>query len=223
MALPAGLANAQTLMFDGLGFGRSGSFTVAGQPVRFERSADRLSLFQTVVADRAALDFSLAEGTPAELRARCAGRALELQRGSVAVNTRPFALACEMTGAVAGRLELGPARSAQAGALQPAPREGRYSAGQVTLALAAVHALQGTPLPLATPAGYVFSHDGQPVAALELTGTRPVLRRLPVQAGPASAQQATPQPALQPAVADAVLHAAVALALLWNPQDTAAH
>lgn len=215
MELPPQLLGADSVPFEGLGFGRSGSFFVAGRAVRFERSADRLSLFGTVGSNRAALEFSVAAGTPAEVHARCTGRGADLQRGSATLQVQPMVLTCEMRGRSSGRLQLGDAPAPRPGLLQPASWAGRYTSGPLTIDIAAVHALQGTPMPLDTPAGHVFTHAGRPVAALELTGRRPLLRRLPATSGAAAAAEAAEADA---AVADAILHASIALALLWDPQ-----
>ena len=83
-------------------------------------------------------------------------------------------------------------------------REGRHSEGDVVLDIRSVHRLQGSPLPLAQPAGYVMSRGGQVVGAVELTDSVPRLWAT----GPAAQQQA-------------VTHAAVALGLLWDPGSMA--
>ena len=202
MALPEALAAAPPLAFTGLGFGRSGSFDLAGQTVRFERTADRLSFFDTLSYDRAALRFSIQAAGGAETLAVCKARRVEGTLGMVSGALRPFSLGCDFTGTPAGRLDL---VETPAAAGTRAERAGRYSAGSLTLELRSVHELQGTALPLPQAAGYVLWHQGRPVAALELTDTRPLLRRA-VDSGP---------------LADAVTHAAVALALLWDPAATA--
>jgi hypothetical protein len=61
--------------------------------------------------------------------------------------------------------------------------------------------VQGSPLPLEQPIGYVMSHEGRPVGAIELNGSTPRLWR----------------PALSDALAEPVTLAALALALLWDP------
>ncbi len=201
LALPEALAGAEALPFDGLNFGRSGSFSIDGQPVRFERGADRFSVFGALSFDRAALSFELAPDTAAAVRASCKARRVEVQRGIVAGALRPFGFTCDMAGATNGRLDISEARS---GAGTRAERSGRFSSGGIVLDLRSIHALAGSPLPLETAAGYLLLHDGRPVAALDLTDMRPVLRRLP---GPTAA---------------AATQAALALALLWDPAAMAA-
>ena len=67
-----------------------------------------------------------------------------------------------------------------------------------------IHRVQGSALPLAAPVGYEFLQDGRAVAALELTGPTPRLWR------PADGPLREP-----------VTHAALALALLWDPAGSA--
>jgi hypothetical protein len=201
MALPEALSAAPPVAFTGLGFGRNGSFDLAGQTVRFERTADRLSFFDALSYDRAGLRFSIQAPGREETRATCRARRVEGTLGIVSGALRPFSLGCDFTGTPAGRLDL---VETQAAAGTRAERAGRYTAGSLTLELRSVHELRGSALPLPQAAGYVLWHQGRPVAALELTDTRPLLRRA-VDTGP---------------LADAVTQAAVALALLWDPAAT---
>lgn len=204
MALPAelqGEAAARTLEplpLQGLGGKSSGRLTVGDASGRFERSASRLALFDAALSfDRASARYTLqAPGGPA-LEADCQARRAEVQRGALALPARPFTVACDWQGGA--RLTLD-AQPLAAGGTQEA-RQGRFVNGSVVLELKSVHQLQGTRWPLAQAAGYLITHQGTPVAALELTGVTPQLLR-PREPGP---------------LRDAVTQAAVALALLWDP------
>ena len=83
-----------------------------------------------------------------------------------------------------------------------AGRRGRYEAAGLALELRSEHRLQGAKWPLAQPAGYVLLNQGVPVAALDLTGITPRLWR-PRATSPEQ---------------QAATRAAIALALLWDPE-----
>lgn len=82
-----------------------------------------------------------------------------------------------------------------------AERRGSFSAGSTSIDVVSVHAVQGSPLPLEQPIGYVMSHQGRPVGAIELNGPVPRLWR----------------PASSDPLAEPVTLTALALALLWDP------
>lgn len=197
--LPAELA-AQTTTpqaFEGLGFGREGRFTFEGQPVAYRRGADRLSLGSLATLDRATLQATLGNA-PAEVTLDCSARRAELSPGIIVLDIRPLALRCRYDGERTAMLEL---RDTPAAAGTRVERQGRFDDGAVVLELRSVHRLQGSPLPLPSPAGYLLLRDGRPVAALDLNDTRPRLWR---GAGDDAQQRA-------------VTLASVALGLLWLP------
>jgi hypothetical protein len=175
---------------------RSGSFQLDGALAvqgRFTRSADRLSLFEAVDIDRAALTLDLGSGAGA-VGYRCTLRRTGAQVSVLALPVRPMQLRCSDGGA--RQLSLDEAlRSTRT------ERQGRYSDGGVTLAIESLHRLRGSPLPLEQPGGYLLSHQGQPVAVLDLLDRAPRLR-----AGE-----------LPPPVRQAVRDTALLLALLWDP------
>ena len=63
MPVPAGLDGVAEESFGRPGWGRRGEFTLGGQPVRYERGANRLSWFDTLNQGSAPLRYTL--GTPA--------------------------------------------------------------------------------------------------------------------------------------------------------------
>jgi hypothetical protein len=193
MVLPDVLAAQAPQPLQGLGFGRSGEFALNAERGRYERGADRLTVFDTFAFDRVAARYDTAS-----TRASCRGRQTEGTLGILRGQPRPFEFECRYEGAFAGQLTLR-GQSGAAGTQQQ--RSGRMSANGLVLEIASVHRLQGSPLPLSAPAGYLLSVDGQPVGALELTDTRPRVWL----------------PAAPPPVAAAVTHAALTLALLWDP------
>lgn len=195
MALPESLAAQAPLTLQGLGGGRAGEFALGAERGRFERGADRLTLFDALSVDRVAARYST-EAT----RASCRGRQTEVSLGVLNAQPRPFEVQCQYDGAFAGTLTL---RGASGAAGTQQQRSGRLAAGGVVVDFASVHRVQGSSLPLSFPAGYLLSVEGRPVAAVELTDTRP---RVWLPTGPAP-------------VAAAATHAALTLALLWDPSQ----
>jgi hypothetical protein len=198
MVLPVDLEAATPLPFEGLGGGRSGRFTFEAQEVTFRRMGDALSVFDRLRLDRVSVEFERAGA-----KGRCDGRAAAVTAGIVDTPAQPLALNCRFTGTVPGELLLKEPRLAGAGTRQA--REGQATFGAVVIDIRSEHALVGSPLPLAQPAGYRLMIQGRDVAALELTGGAPVLRRA---AGLGEETRA------------ALTQVALALGLLFDPAET---
>lgn len=204
MERPAGLQGLAEERLEGAGAGRSGRWKLAGLEGEYERSADRLGLFDVVSRDRASvrLNWRTPAGQSGELS--CKAAQTEATAGVVETAVRPFAVDCTMRATQADRPERTgtlrlEGRAAAGGTRQE--RSGRWSAGDVALDIRSVHRVEGSPLPLEAPFGYVLSRAGTPVAAVELDGLRPRLWR-PAEGTPWR---------------DDATVALVALALLWDP------
>ncbi|MBL8347078.1 MAG: hypothetical protein JNN03_16685 [Rubrivivax sp.] len=204
MERPAGLQGLAEERLEGAGAGRSGRWRLAGLEGEFERTADRLGLFDVVSRDRASvrLTWRTPAGQSGELS--CKAAQTEATAGIAQATVRPFAVECTMRAAQADRPERTgtlrlEGRAAAGGTRQE--RSGRWNAGDVSMDIHSVHRVEGSPLPLEAPFGYVLSRAGTPVAAVELDGLRPRLWR--PSEGTASRDDATV--------------ALVALALLWDP------
>lgn len=196
MAVPASIETVAEESFGKPGWGRRGEFVLGGQTVRYERGADRLSLFDVVTTGRAPLRFTRV--TPAgDSNADCTARQTEVSAGILAVATKPWTLTCRWSGASDATLQIGEGR-VQAG---QQTREGSYRRGELTLGLRSVHQLQGSALPLASAAGYELLHEGRVVGSVDLSQGVPKLRR--------------PDP--RTPLGQAVTDAALALALVWEP------
>jgi hypothetical protein len=198
MQRPAELQAAEPVTIGPLPAGQRGRLVVGAEVVAFERSADSLTALGTVRQGRGTLQLShesaASNGQGPFLR--CSARQLELVRGSAAATVQPLALTCEGPGRSLQLHERPGARLRASGA----EREGEYRSGGTVLQLRSVHRLQGSPVPLEQPAGYLLSHAGQPLAALDLAGGQPRLWQ-------------------QPAAAElrrAALEAALVLALAWE-------
>jgi hypothetical protein len=198
MVLPEALAGAPMVPLTGLKAGRSGTFDLAGATGRFDRGADRLSLFSALTSDRVSASYTLAPDQPGRVAASCKARQVEGRVGLIAGPLRPYGVRCSYEGAFAGDLVLDEQRAAAGARLE---RVGRLQAGGATLEIRSVHRVQGSPLPLEAPIGYVFLSGGQPVGAVELNGTTPRVWRT-----------GAPEP-----VQTAMTHAALTLALIWDP------
>lgn len=195
MALPEPLAAQSPVVLQGVGGARGGEFALANERGRFERVADRLTVFDALSFDRVSARY-----TTDATRASCRGRQTEGTLGIISGQPRPFEVQCQYDGRFSGTLTL---RGSAGAAGTQQQRTGRLSAGGVVVDFASVHRVQGSPLPLSFPAGYLLSVDGKPVGAVELTDTQP---RVWLPAGPA-------------AVTAAATHAALTLALLWDPSQ----
>jgi hypothetical protein len=198
MALPPALESAPAARFEGLRGGRSGRFTLDGEAVTFRRMGDALSLFDRLRLDRVSVDF-----TRGARQGRCDGRAATGTAGIVQAPLQPLELTCRFTGSIEGELVLREPRLAAAGTRQA--REGQAQLGGVVLDIRSEHALAGTRLPLSQPAGYRLMIQGRDVAALDLAGGTPVLRRVG---------------GLDAATDQAVTQVALALGLLFDPAVT---
>jgi hypothetical protein len=201
MALPAPLAERAPEPIQGIGLGRQGSFALGNDQVSFTRGRDRLELFDVVSFDRSPVRYTLRRADGRTLEAACRGRQNTVTLGVLQGNAKPFSFECEWRQPAQGRVA---GMTVSAPSWIPgtrAERNGRFTLGDTTLELASVHRVQGSPLPLEQPIGYVMSHRGQPVGAVELNGPTPRLWR----------------PAGSDALAEPVTLAALALALLWDP------
>lgn len=203
-ALPAsaGMAQAPSVAgvaqesFGKAGWGRQGEFTFGGQRVRYERGADRLSLFGPLPAGvRAPLSFSAGDATTS-----CEGWTPEQSANGRLADSRPWVLSCKWGAAPAAMLQIGEGQMRR-GKLG---REGAYRRGELTVGLRSAHLLEGSTQPQTAAVGYEMLYQGTVVGSLDLSGPVPRLRR--------------PDPATP--LGRAVTEAALALALVWEPAGT---
>jgi hypothetical protein len=193
MLLPEPLAARPAETLDGLGGRREGQFAIGTLGGRFERSATNLSLFERLEFDRAAARYEAGD-----VRTQCRARQTAGSLGILAGALRPYTLECRFDGGFSGLLTLA---ADDATLAAPARRSGRLAAAGTTLALRSVHGVAGSPLALDAPIGYLVEHEGRAVGAVELNGGAPRVWR----------------PAAGEPLRDAVTHAAIALALVWDP------
>ena len=159
MRLPDNLASASRTEFEGIGGWCSGQYTAGAYSGRYERSADRLSYFDTINESRGHSEFTLAGADISQaIEGRCRMRERALDLGLVEVTTRPMAYRCEF--AAGGQrldavLELQEFNGPGAAATRY-ERRGRVALGGETVEIRSVHHLAGTAMPVLTPIGYVF-------------------------------------------------------------------
>jgi hypothetical protein len=207
MQLPANLATASRVEFDGIGGWRSGAFTAGAYSGRYSRSAERLTYFDTVIEGRGQSAFTLAGPDTADaIDGRCRMRESALDLGLFEVTTRPMAYRCEFRRAgqpIPAWLELqeenGPGTP-----INRYVRHGRIELDGETLEIRSVHHLAGTAMSVPTPIGYVFEQRGRAVGAVELNG-RPVL---------------VVEPGASPRLRRTLTLAALALGVFWDPANT---
>ena len=205
MALPAPLAAAVPEPVAGIGYGRTGEFALGAERIRFSRGRDRLELFDVVSFDRAPVRYALTRADGSLVEASCRGRQNTITLGVLQGNAKPFSVECEWRQHPQGRVA---GMNIAAPSWMPgtrAERSGSFTLGATTLEVKSVHQVQGSPLPLEAPIGYVMTHQGRPVGAIELNGSTPRLWR----------------PAAADPLAEPVTLAALALALLWDPAEAA--
>jgi hypothetical protein len=196
MAVPPSLSGVSEESFGKVGWGRKGEFVLGGQAVRYERGADRVSLFDSLSVGRAPLRFTLA--TPAgDSHADCRAQQAELNVGGFSGAVKPWTLTCRWSGASSAKLNIGEARSPTV----RQAREGAYQRGELTLGLRSVHKLEGRGLMLQQAVGYEILREGQVIGSVDLSRGVPHLRR--------------PDP--RTPLGQAVTEAALALALVWEP------
>jgi len=191
-----------------LGGGTRGTFRVGEHGGSFRRAESRLQFFDVLDLRAGSASYvltgPLVEG---QIEANCKMRERLLNLGDFTVLAQPMAYGCDFTvngRTFPARFEIQEARSGLTGALMKAERRGEIALDRVILQIQSVHDLEGSPLQLATPIGYVFLLAGQPVGAIELNGVPRLLLPLgddvPLQR--------------------AVIAAGIALAVFWDPAES---
>lgn len=206
MLMPKGLdTTTDRVTITGLGGLPSGEYRVGEYSGAFKRSATRLSFFDIVVTDRANATFSVSgPGVARPLNARCGLAQRTANINVVTFTPRPLQYDCSFDGVPGAALVLQEGTESLTGALGQAQRRGYIEIAGTRLVLRSVHQVQGSPLRLEAPIGYVFEADGIAAGAIELNGTTPEV--LLPKGGDAR---------------QAVLLAALGLALVWDPANRA--
>lgn len=175
MRLPPALAaQGKVLSFEGIGGGNRGRFYVGGWQGSFTRSEERLALFDAFVTNRGHADFVIeGPGISWTIEADCRMRERLIELEPLSFTPAPMAYACRFTAdgqPFPARFELQEARSGLADALSRRQRQGEIALGGEVVQIRSVHRVEGSPLELASPIGYVFEQQGRTVGAVELNG-----------------------------------------------------
>jgi hypothetical protein len=181
--LPSELGtDAVQLRFEGFGGRNRGEFVAGDFHGDFVRLESRLAVFDPgFVSNRGKGSFTLAgPGIDAAITADCSFRENVVTIKVVTVETRRFGYVCELTdaaGTMRGTTTLvEPKRSGfRATVVARSDRVGEAMLGGAEVELRSIHEYDGSRLIAQTPAGYLLSIGGRPLAALELTDTDPVL------------------------------------------------
>jgi hypothetical protein len=202
MVLPEGLAaSSNEVVLRGLGGGREGQYTLAGNHGEFRRANDRLDVFDIISFDWGSSHVTVdGADVTAPVSAKCGLRQVTAGWQIVRFSAKPLAYECEYTGIDAG-LSLQEAKSTQDALMNKARRRGEVRVDGMVLGLRSVHELEGTPLTLEAPIGYVVEDSGHAIGAIELNGSTPRVW-LPMD---------------DAATRRAVLLAVLPLAVLWDP------
>lgn len=210
MAQPVALGAVQAIPVTGIGGGRSGAFAAGPYSGSFSRSDDRLAFFDDLFERRSGhVDFSLTgPEIDGAIDARCRMRERMVTIGVISFKPQRMAFGCGFTHqgrAISARFEIQEARKGLAGAMMRQERRGEIALDRVILQIRSVHDLQGSPLQMGTPIGYVFEDGGVAIGSVEING-RPVVRIAP------GTDEATRR---------AVIAASMALGLFWDPAASA--
>lgn len=210
MRMPHELAaDSMMVPINGIGGGRHGRFTVGDYAGGFERSEDRLALFDLFVQNRGHAEFTI-EGPEISsyIDARCRMREKLIDLGIAEFKPKSMAYRCEFLSEghpFPSRFELQEVSRGLGGALGRNERRGEIALGGEIVQMRSVHRLEGSPIALANPIGYVFEQYGEPIGAVELNGRA----RLFIADGTDKGLVRT------------MTIAAVTLAVFWDPAESA--
>lgn len=210
MRLPPALAGQSApIPVEGIGGGRQGRFYAAEWQGTFERSQERLTFFDAFVNRRGHSQFLIeGPGISWTIEAKCRMRERMLDFEIAEFTPQPMSYRCDFTAAdevIPARFELQEVRSGLAGALSRRERRGEIALGGETVQIRSVHKLDGTPIEMATPIGYVFEQNGHPVGAVEINGTPRLFIADRTDEG----------------LSRTIAVGAIALAIFWDPANSA--
>lgn len=204
MARPVALQSASATPITGFGGGERGSFAVGQNTGSFSRSATKLSFFDLFNMREGGANFTL-QGADFQngLQVACTMRERSVTIDIVEFKPGPMALGCDVRsgGQIAPvMLEV---QEAAADFTNREQRRGRVMVDGAALDIRSVHEIAGSAFPTAAPMGYVFERNGVAIGGVDLNN------------GPAMFEA----PGASAADRKAVVLAAVALSVFWDPAN----
>ena len=214
MALPDGFrAESEQLQFSGFGGHNKGTWRVAGYQGDFTRGESRLGVFDPLyVSNKGKGSFTFTSDDSSEpLAVACVMKKKSVTIDIVTFDPKKMSYDCEFrrAGDLTGdRLTMGQPKPVgmKERILAKDARVGEAIIAGQHLTLKSVHKYEGTPISSQAPVGYLVDMADRTVAAIELTDWNPVvyLRK-----------------DLEPVTRDAMLVAALAIAVLRDPANSA--
>ena len=172
MRRPPELARSEPVTITGIGGGNRGSYAVAGHSGSFRRSEQRLVFFDVLDNRSGTTAFTLDGPMISEgISADCSMRERNITLGVLNFTPKRMSYQCffESGGLpFPARFELQEVNGGFAGQLNKYERRGEIALDRVVLQIRSVHDVQGTPIPMATPIGYLFYLDDIAVGAVEV-------------------------------------------------------
>lgn len=204
MARPVALQSASATQIIGIGGGERGSFAVGQNTGSFQRTATKLSFFDLFNMRDGGASFTL-QGADFQngLQVACTMRERSVTIDVVEFKPEPMALGCDVRsgGQIApAMLEV---QEAAADFTNRGQRRGRVTVDGSALEIRSVHEIAGSAFPTVAPMGYVFERNGVAVGGVDLNN------------GPAVFEA----PGASVADRKALLLAAVALSVFWDPAN----
>lgn len=206
-------AQAERLPISGFGGYNKGSFEMPGFQGEFTRGESRLGLFNSAfVSNKGRSSFTLRESSAAEvISAECEFTRKVVTIDIVTFDPKKLSYQCEFRrdgNLLGARLVAGhpKARGFKEQMLAREARRGESNIFGQHILIESLHKYEGSKIESSAPIGYVLTHEGLNVAALELTDVNPTL---------------IVSTELQGDLRHSVIAAALALAVLRDPANSA--
>lgn len=205
IAMPSELAAAERIELTGMNGASRGRLELAGAQGEFTRSAERLSIADSLlVRRRGGGTFRISgPGIEGELSGSCGYRESEIDAGPVHVTTARFAYACDFRRdgrPIAAELVIEDPAGAAGTLHGRTERVGTLFFEGLEIELGSIHRDSGGGLPVPHALGYSFEAQGRPLGAVDLNGSNKTLYL------PRDARRR-----------EAVIAGSLALAVLWDP------
>lgn len=204
MARPAALQTADATPIFGIGGGETGNFTAGQNNGVFSRSATRLSFFELYNMRNGGAKFSLnGPDFTAGVEARCVMKERSVTFDILEFKPAPMAYGCDFASGGQKLAAVFEVQESAPGFTNRQERRGRMMLDGVMLDIRSVHEIAGSILPVSAPIGYVFERGGIAIGGVEING-EPVMFSAP---------------GTNPADRRAIMLAAVALSVFWDPAN----